>query len=612
MPPSQISPIKHEFQAETSICSGTLSPRFQAATKANISKQYSSLLSSSHVVQQSSSNEEHNTTTTEIKINSIPEELDEKVLSSSKSVSDLSELTNKESPLSFKEILNSVKIDSLAESASKKSLQTSTKTAEKTKKPKNNEDQVDSQQMPPTDQSTHLTSPLSEISESISEKIDTVASSGILSKISNNSKAMSKLNLNEEHSSQPVNVASEVEQSQDSVKIKDEPADSISFSEHYSEDFEVDKTISSQHSQSFDNLDDDDDDYNESKDDEMSQYSLDKTVSETEQGDDISEQISAYSDTSARTSSKSIAISKSPRGVPDGQFDNFASQVSLTMEKSNHSKSQENEDATLSLNNIEQQQSIQNSEDVTLNKTSQKIENVVDEILNKFVSESVSTICKIAAGKKETMTSVKKAAPPVLPKPKRKTLPDQNQSMTHTATTAVRADSENNEKPVSYTITTSTVLKELKSLTEAEETSVKSKRIKQELTNKLMESLLAESIRKVLDVRRRKVGNAKWVSPVTSPQEIIINENRITTRQQNSSFEVSAFNLDDDPFLWSLSPDSESSDDFPAADCDDFDKNIPRPHSPLPNESKVMPIYVYFLFIARANWDYKAVFFLVI
>lgn len=589
LPTSPLSPVKHEFQPEISICSGTMSPRFPATNKSDISKQSSPPLAS-HLVQQSSPNEVPHTSTTDIKTKSIPEELDEKTISSPRSVSisGLSKMTNKEAPSSSKEVLNSAKVDSLADLASRTSSQPNTET---TKVSKENENQVDSGHLP-TDKSVHLGTPLSEISESISEKIESMASSSALSKTSDNDKTILKLNLNEENSYQLANAESETKQSEDSVKAKDKLGDSTSFSEQYSEDFEVDKTVSSQPSQSFGELEDDD----KSKDEEMSQYSLDKTISEVEQEDEISEQLSVHSDTSARTSpSKSLILSNSPRGVPDGQFDIsatplHASPVSLTLEQNVSKEStdklidselQENLEGLSSVS-IEPQPLVDSGDDV-LNSTSKQIENVVDEILNKFVSESVSTICKIAAGKKETMSSVKKAAPAVLPKPKRKTSPDQSQSVTLPVTVAEEND---NEKYESATILTSAVLTESKPLTEPEETKDdKYKRIKQQLTNELMESLLAESIKNVLDVRQRKIDNTKPVSLVQSPQKIIIDEKKITTRK-SSSFEVPAFSLDDDPFLWSLSPDSESSDDFPQADSDEFDKNIPRPHSPLPNEPK--------------------------
>lgn len=585
-----MSPVKHEFQPEISICSGTLSPRFPAANKSDINKQSSPPLAS-HLVQQSSPNEVPHTSITDIKTKSIPEDLGEKTISSPRSVSisGLSKMTNKEAPSSSKEVLNSAKVDSLADLVSRTSSQPNTET---TKVSKENENQVDSGHLP-TDKSVHLGTPLSEISESISEKIESMASSSALSKTSNNDKTILKLNLNEENSYQLANAESETKQSEDSVKAKDKLGDSTSFSEQYSEDFEVDKTVSSQPSQSFGELEDDD----KSKDEEMSQYSLDKTISEVEQEDEISEQFSVHSDTSTRTSpSKSLILSNSPRGIPDGQFDIsatplHASPVSLTPEQNVskestdrliHSELQENMEGLSSVS-IEPQPLI-DSGDGVLNSTSKQIENVVDEILNKFVSESVSTICKIAAGKKETMSNVKKAAPAVLPKPKRKTSPDQSQSVTLPVTVA---EENNIEKYESATILTSEILTESKPLTEPEETKDdKYKRIKQQLTNELMESLLAESIKKVLDVRQRKIDNTKPVSLVKSPQEIIIDEKKITTRK-SSSFEVPAFSLDDDPFLWSLSPDSESSDDFPQADSDEFDKNIPRPHSPLPNEPKV-------------------------
>lgn len=132
----------------------------------------------------------------------------------------------------------------------------------------------------------------------------------------------------------------------------------------------------------------------------------------------------------------------------------------------------------------------------------------------------------------------------------------------------------------------SPMLKESK-LEEKTESKEKKQILHQKFTDDLMESLLVGSIKNALDIRSRRIANSRRGSPATSPQGIMVDEKKVTTRRGSTS-EPPPFSLDEDPFLWSLSLDSDSSDDFsPAADNDDLERNVPRPHSPLPSEPKL-------------------------
>ncbi|XP_036368233.1 centrosome-associated protein 350-like [Octopus sinensis] len=190
------------------------------------------------------------------------------------------------------------------------------------------------------------------------------------------------------------------------------------------------------------------------------------------------------------------------------------------------------------------------------------VEKLVCDLVDEFVSQSITTVCEVVANRKQTMAQSKGA----LPKPKRKSLSLGNQSVAGKVSPPATARSAW-EKPPESGFNTQ----------------------QQYFVDEMVASLVDDAVGNIVDIHNRKLSTA---SPSASPGKkgkVSIDLGKVATRR-GSHFEQSS-SFEEDLFVWTLSPESESSDDLGTADVEDADKmeNVSRPHSPLPSHMKKTP-----------------------
>lgn len=203
------------------------------------------------------------------------------------------------------------------------------------------------------------------------------------------------------------------------------------------------------------------------------------------------------------------------------------------------------------------------------------VEKLVCDLVDEFVSQSITTVCGVVANRKQTVAQSNKVA---LSKPKRKSLSLSNQ--------AVAGKTSPPPSPPSPAATARPAW---------EKPPVSGLNTQQQyFVEEMVASLVDDAVGNIVNINNRKLSAA---SPSASPGKkgkVSIDLGKVTT-QRGSNFEPSS-TLEEDLFVWTLSPESESSDDIGTVDVEDANKmeNISRPHSPLPSHMKKVKIVSFF------------------